>query len=884
MNHFTAMQTTKYQQLQEEYNAAPEGKHKIDLLTEMTMEIRNDEPERALMMAEEIIEQAEAIDYYLGMGNGHNHKGACYWLLGEYEDGLDELTIALNIAKEIKSKDLQARALNNFGRIYRELGDIANSLRYFEDSLEINEELHNELNQTINLTNISNLYYDLGDYDTALEYALKCLPIFEKYKDEQPLRLVAIYTTLGNIYFKKEIFSEALQYFQSIIDLASPDTAAYKLAHSGLGKVYYKMHDYDNAKKHLDLALQFAKDLNNPELEITATYYTGHLYKDQMIYRKALEYFQQSYRLAEEYMRKQDLLSIHEALSNLYDQMGDIPKAFHHLKSYESLKEEIFQQATLNKLRNLQIKNQIEVAKKEKEVAERTAELKQQFMANMSHEIRTPMNAIVGITRLLIDKSPKPEQLKYLNAIRKSSDNLLVIINDILDLSKIEAGKIIIEHINFSLVEMLSAIREMMMVKAEEKHLEFHINPEKNIPDRLLGDPTRVSQILINLIGNAIKFTEQGSVTVFCEAIETAENKVTLAFKITDTGIGISENYVHRIFESFTQAGTDTARKYGGTGLGLTISKQLADLMHGDIEVESKLNEGTTFTVIIPFEIASDQQRPIKENKLADDLHARLKKINVLLVEDNEFNRMVAGDTLEELLNGISISYAENGAEAVEMIKKNDYDVVLMDIQMPVMDGIEATRQIRNLANHKKNVPIIAMTANVLQEDVKKYFDEGMNAYVSKPFQPDELLEKIAGVIQHVQPTKEVEQKEKDNEQFLKPLPEKITDMTFLTQFTGGNEEKKKKYISMFLENGPRLINTIKNSLEKEDYESLKVAAHSLKPQFSYMGIAEDVSHIFLTEQSAGQKAQYSLLPKLVVHLEAVCNKAFSELNAEMVA
>jgi signal transduction histidine kinase/DNA-binding response OmpR family regulator len=878
------METHRYQQLKEKYEQTSSEKEQIDILIDMTLEVRNDDTEKAMVMAEEIIERSEAIGYLAGVGNGLNHKGACYWLMGEYEDGLDELTEAFIITQEIKDKTLEAKVLNNFGRIYRNLGDLDSALRDFESALEINEMLGNELNLTINLTNISNLYYDLGDYDTALEYALKCQPIFEKYNDNS--RLVSIYNTLGDIYFKKGFFDEALAYFKKNQELTEEETQGRSLADSGVGKVYYRLNDFDNAKKYLERALVQAKELNNPEAEIVAEFYIGRLYVHQGALTKALGYLEHAYDLAKDSLRRHDLMSIHEFLSDLYDRMENIPQAYYHLKAFEKLKEEIFQQATLNKLRNLQIKNQIEVAKKEKEVAERTAELKQQFMANMSHEIRTPMNAIVGIARLLLEKEPKPDQLKYLNVIRQSADNLLVIINDILDLSKIEAGKIIIEKIDFSLRDLIQSIQEIMALKAEQKGIDLKIETDAEIPDRLIGDPTRLNQILLNLIGNAVKFTDKGFIALHCNIKSINEQLVTLKFKVIDTGIGISQDYVGKIFESFTQAGTDTARRFGGTGLGLTISKQLVDLMEGSIYVESKPGKGTVFTVEIPLLIAKEQSVIAKPDQITNDVYERLQNLNILLAEDNEFNRLVAEDTLRELLPDIKIAVAENGEIAVDMVRKNNYDLILMDIQMPVMNGLDATRTIRtSLPNDKKNTRIIAMTANVLQEDVQRYLDAGMNAYISKPFQVDDLLLKMDMVLgdkkqvgQHTLPAPE--SKGVGN---LDALPDQVTDMNFLKQFTGGNPDKQKKYVGMFLDNGPKLLDKMKAALQEQDYESLKVAAHSMKPQLSYMGVKEEVSNIFLIEQSAGQTAHRENLPQLITQLERLAYKAFDELRQVMV-
>lgn len=873
------MDTPRYKELQQQYDSLHNERARIDTLIEMAMEVRNFDVERASGMADEIIARSDKSGYRLGKGRGMNLKGWCYWQEGEYDDGLAILEEALKLAREINHKALEARILNNFGYIYRDQGELAEALNYFEKALAINERLGDEVAQSVNLASIAYINYDLNDYENALEFALRCLPIFEKAKDVH--RLTSLYNILGNIYFKQEQFNEALRYFEENINLTEPDSAMHVTAISGLGKIYYKMNDFENARLYLSDALEKSKELGNVEVQIISHYYTGRMMMDEDNYRQSLQHMNAAFSLADEYMRKHDVMSVHEGLSILYDKMGDIPKAFHHLKAYEQLKEDIFKQTTFNKLRNLQTRQQIELAQKEKEVAERTASLKQQFMANMSHEIRTPMNAIVGMTRLLLGKEPRPEQVRYLEAIRQSADNLLVIINDILDLSKIEAGKIVIEQTDFSLREVVQSVRDMLLLKAEEKNIDMRVYVDPAIPQRVIGDPTRVNQVLINLAGNAVKFTDKGYVEITARLVKNENSKTWVQFDVTDTGIGIAPDYVDKIFESFTQAGSDVARKFGGTGLGLTISRQLVELMQGSISVKSKLGEGTTFMVQIPFEESSVQVDAAPSLVIDDATMQRLSKARLLLVEDNEFNRMVAEDTLKEVIPGVVIDIAVNGQEAVDKVQQAQYDIVLMDIQMPVMDGLAATTYIRNsLSGPAKDVKIIAMTANVLQEDVQQYLAAGMNAYVSKPFQTDELLLKMASVTGAAgKGSKAGTPPPKPVAPALPPLPDKVTDMQFLRQFAGGNAAKMTKYIGMFLENGPRLLHNIEQALQNRDYPTLKIAAHSLKPQLSYMGVKEDISHIFLIEQTAGESAHYERLPDLVTNLKRICEKAFDELK-----
>lgn len=389
------------------------------------------------------------------------------------------------------------------------------------------------------------------------------------------------------------------------------------------------------------------------------------------------------------------------------------------------------------------VKEKTAELEQEMERAENSERAKEQFLANMSHEIRTPLNAILGMTRLLLDKEPRSDQMRYLNAIRESSDNLLVIINDILDLSKIEAGKVRFEEISFRLQDRIDTVLNTMQFTADEKRLDLKSDFADGLPTAVKGDPYRLNQVLINLVGNALKFTEKGSVRISVRELKRQDDKVDIQFEVTDTGIGIGKDKLQHIFDMFTQESSSTTRKFGGTGLGLAICKRLVELQGGDIEVESEPGKGSTFRFYVPYTISDDTSSDLNRSD-AIEADKDLSGLRILLAEDNEFNKMVAVDTLEELIPGVQVDTAITGKEAVELALKNSYHVVLMDIQMPEMDGYEATRLIRSYSNERINsVPIIAMTASVIKSEVDKCYESGMNDFVGKPFNPDELLDTI---------------------------------------------------------------------------------------------------------------------------------------------
>jgi PAS domain S-box-containing protein len=507
-------------------------------------------------------------------------------------------------------------------------------------------------------------------------------------------------------------------------------------------------------------------------------------------------------------------------------------------------------------------------------IAKDAVKAKQQFLSNMSHEIRTPMNAIIGFTKVILKTDLTAKQKEYLTAIKMSGDALIVLINDILDLAKVDAGKMIFEKTPFKLSASISAMLHLFESKIEEKNLLLIKEYDENIPDVLIGDPVRLHQIILNLVSNAVKFTNKGQIKVSIKMVNQDDNKVTIKFSVTDTGIGIINNKKAKIFENFQQASSGTSRLYGGTGLGLAIVKQLVENQGGKIEVESKIDVGSEFSFTLAFYKTNVEAEVLAEIVAFD---SEVKDIRVLVVEDIALNQLLMRTLLDDF--GFQCDIAANGKLAIERLENKEYDIILMDLQMPEMNGFEATDYIRNKMNLK--IPIMALTADVTTVDLAKCNAVGMNDYVAKPIDEKILYNKIIGLIK-----KTTTQSLKINPTVVLDVGNEIKyiDLGYLSHRTKSNPILMKEMILLYLEQTPPLIASMKTSFANKDWGTLKSSVHKMIPSFSIMGMSSEFEVMAKKVQEfADTQHKWEGINELVIQLENVCNQSCHELQEVLI-
>lgn len=504
---------------------------------------------------------------------------------------------------------------------------------------------------------------------------------------------------------------------------------------------------------------------------------------------------------------------------------------------------------------------ELDVAEKNATVA---AQTKENFLANMSHEIRTPLSGILGFTNLLQKRPLDDTATEFVSSIQRSGENLMAIINDILDLSKIEAGMMRITPGVFSINGLINSVETLFSERVKEKKLTISSKVDPSIPDTLIGDATRLTQILVNLIGNAIKFTQQGNVNIEVYNKEQLDGKVTVGFKVSDTGIGIDKEKLTEVFERFNQGEESITRNYGGTGLGLSIVKNLILLQHGNIEVSSEQGKGTTFNFYIPYGISAEQI----QNVLALDVNHFKDKNNmpwrVLVVDDNAINQSLMKHLL--LQWNVDFDIVANGVEAVNRLRDHVYDLILMDIQMPQMDGYTATQQIREVL--QLDTPIIAMTAHAMAGEREKCLSRGMNDYISKPIKEEELFKLICsfGLQERHQQTAE---------NLTVQNSFKFIDLDYMRSISGGDVDFEKTVTQQFITNVPKHLQQLKTAYQNNDFATVNMRAHDFKTSIAMLGLlntlAEKLDLIELVSE------QNEVTEQTIEDLECVLMQAVAE-------
>lgn len=654
---------------------------------------------------------------------------ALNYILNNYAKGLLEAELAVEILLESPSEEeLLAVAYYQYGLLLTGTGDYTNAEKYLHEADKIFTKRADEKNQANVVLGLGILAVKTKQYKIALNYFDAAIPVFKSYKQD---------------------WSEAITQLHK----------AQALLHLQESEVNY--NPIEQAKLSLNRAMALSKENSYEKIRIDSYKIAAFIAIKENNFQAAEDnlklYESLADSLSQVYIRA---ISIGVEVDNdvgdsneivaLKDDLSKKQKSIDFGKMTTGLSIAlivILSLLTLSLYKNnnlrakanelLQDKNNELLLAKEK--AEKASLAKAQFLSTITHELRTPLYAVTGLTHLLMEEDPLPHQKEHLNSLKFSGEYLLSLINNILDLNKLEANKVEVEKTSFSLKKRLNDVLIALKKSADDRNNNLHLEFDDEIPEQLVGDPLKLSQVLINLIGNSTKFTQNGDVFVRIKKLNQTGNKISLHFEIEDNGVGISKKKQKSIFESFSQASLQINRKFGGTGLGLSIVKNLLELMGSKIHLESQLGQGSKFWFDINFDISEEINGAVNPKNIIYDVdYVALENRKVLVVEDNKINQMITKKILEK--NKMICMVADNGMEAIDMVHKNNFDIILMDIHMPGISGIEATQKIREF---NKSLPIIALTAVTIDENLDDFYRAGFNEIIPKPFKTEEFFSKI---------------------------------------------------------------------------------------------------------------------------------------------
>jgi signal transduction histidine kinase/DNA-binding NarL/FixJ family response regulator len=830
------------------------------------------------------------------IGKCYYHMGDLHKSMGNYERSIFYFRQAFYLFKQCKDYSFASMALNNLAHAQLGIGIASGDTNYFTKTrklylaaVKISEEHNLPQRVTIGYINLSNLYNVYGQrikseayINKSLDYSLKSFALAKKngYTSQMAISLINI----GEIKESKKEPDSSLFYYKKALELYEqtdePNWLVY--LHTQISRLYIAKGETQKAINHLDAGIAISKNQNfKPNLQ-NCYELLADIYQSSGQFEKSLAY----YKLASDYKDSiaVEKNNISRAGLQIEFEADQKDKEIALLNKNKEIQSQALKLQTI--YRNMLIvgccllsllliwvdyryrekQRTTQKILKAKEEAERAKEVQEQFLTNTSHEIRTPMNGVLGMTNYLLNSDLSEKQREYVNAIHESANNLLVIINDLLDMSKIKAGKMSFVQKPFTIKSLFKNLSLVLDDKMREKNLAFELIIDDNVPVSVIGDRVRVQQVLLNLAGNAVKFTERGNIFILVKLNKLANDLATIQFIVKDTGVGIPSENLASIFESFTQVDAKRNRKHGGTGLGLSISKQLVEQMGGSIHVESALNKGSEFSFLLPLAINPIPEiESLPSNKIKQETK-NLSGIHVLVVDDNKINRQVAKLTLEKWL--IHVSLAESGNQAIELLTKNPkIDLVLMDITMPEMDGFETTLHIRNKFEFPlNNVPIVAMTASAFAGEKDKCLAMGLNDYISKPFKPVELFELVKKNL----PGKF--NKEETN----------LIDLRNLFEKADGNVEFLADIMETYVNEMPGYLNELNEAFTKNDLKATREQAHKMKSPTALFGALELKNHLHFIELNIEKSGCTAHIQERLKLVNSLGNLSVCEVKKEL--
>ncbi len=781
---------------------------------------------------EKAADLAEKIDLKKSQLNALVNLAKCHEVRLMYAKSMTVLNTALSISRRINSKSVESEILQTLAKLNLKLNEFETALEQIFKAICIYEDLDDYNKIGMAYLQIAEINLKTLNYELALENLLKAKKILANNPDQN--LQTKIYRLLAEAYLENGNHNKAFYYClkssekAESLELYDETRKSYLL----MGRTYMEKNNFKLSLKHYNLALNAAKKVED-DLEVSNVLSKiAELYNKCNRFHDAIDTLDKAISTAIIKSANYLLADIYLSYTTAFEGLRKYQKALQNFKKYNHIQTTLQEYKIRLKTDALETKTEFARAEKQKYLAIESLKLKDQFLANISHEIRTPMHGIIGLTSNLLSDNPRENQKEELNSIYDAASRLNQMLKDLLYLSKINTGKLNINDKDFELNRYMSQLIELVNLVKKEKPVEVNYHISKNVPIILNGDPHRLLQILLNLFNNAIKFTHEGEVGLDVRLVSKVKNKLIIRFTVYDTGIGISNDNLDKIFKPFQQIDESNARAYEGSGIGLNIVQQIVNILNGTIRVESEENKGSKFHVELPFKVSEkDKIESYIEEAVVDEFQIS-EGSKVLIVEDNKINQLYIKRLLSKW-KSIRFKVVSGGKEAIKILEDESFDLILMDLQMPRMSGFELTNYIRTETEEPtSNIPIIAITANdspLIEEQVVK---AGMNGYLFKPFNEMELINIMK---LHINISKLSNENEfatgevASSPELLKNLSKKVN----------GDKRYMAEFIEIFLDQYPEAVTLILHHTKENDWEQVQRVAHRIKSTINIVGLGD---------------------------------------------